>query len=127
VKPSLADILAAVAELERDTSLRNAAAQIGLSPTTVRKLLDTGGAGMHFRSRIRLYEWWEWHGNTSDADALNRKRSLLEALTASLPYRARRRGMVEVLGEVERLHFEEDALPPPWIGVLRAALRAESA
>jgi hypothetical protein len=126
VRPSLADVLSAVAELERDTSLRNAAAQIGLSPTTVRKALDTKGEAMHYRSRMKLYDWYEKHVLATSADELDRMRAAMESLLSpthggGVPARV----LLELLADIERLHRAGGAYSPPWIGTLRTRLRSE--
>lgn len=114
----LETIRQALAAAERDTSLRYVAGQVGISPTSLRKFLDTGGP-LHYRTREKLRLWYARYAprerpELSRADA----EALLSLLMLELPpdeHPRARREMVEALAQVYR-RMEQPL--PPWLHTL---------
>lgn len=117
VPPPLAAIRLLVCEQIDETSLRHVAAQIGISPTTLRKFAD-GDDVLHYVTRRKLEYWFGRNAPppvlkvTVLGDVLNQ---LVEELPPDEQPRARR----AVLDELARLYRDNGVAPPDWIAVLR--------
>ena len=116
---------AASAERVRETTLRYAAREIGITPTSLKNFITMESLIPYGRTMERLRAWYR-------RDLLRRRSELseeeaaavLEMLLAQLPSAERGRAAADVLERLARLHERLGTPMPPWLDPLLRAYRA---
>lgn len=107
------------------TSLRQAARNIGMSPTGLRGFLD--GADPYVKTARKLAEWYVREaGRHQTGLTVETAAAALDLLTKHLPM-ARREAAAAELVEVLHRHCIRSATPPPqWLTELRRSYASDS-
>jgi hypothetical protein len=125
--PASLDTLREAARLFVDsTSLRQAARDIGMSPTGLRGFLD--GADPYVKTARKLTEWYVREAGRQQQSELTVETAAaaLDLLTKHLPV-ARRDAAAAELVEVLHRHCIGSRTPPPeWLTELRRSFAADS-
>lgn len=100
-----------------ETSLRNVARQVGMSPTGLEKFLE--GSQPYTSVRGKLYEWWSRDGRlpSSEVDA-EVASAALDWLVQDLPAPRRPAAVERVLRVLLEAHLREHVVPPLWLSTL---------
>lgn len=108
----------------QETSLRQVAYRIGLSPMGLKKFLD--GASPYEANRRKLADWYvrEQARRGTPADPTVAAIALGVVLR-DLPNTLRRDAVDPVVDLLETLYRRSQALPPPWLEGLREKLTQE--
>jgi hypothetical protein len=100
------------------TSLRQAARDIGMSPTGLRGFLD--GADPYVKTARKLAEWYVREAGRQNADlSPQTAAAALDLLTKHLPIRRRDAAAAELVEVLYRHCVRGDSPPPGWLLELR--------
>ena len=101
------------------TSLRQAARDIGMSPTGLRGFLD--GADPYVKTARKLAEWYVREARRQPVELTSQTAlAALDLLTKHLPVARRAAAAAELVALLHRQCAGAD--PPPWLAELLAAL-----
>lgn len=102
-----------------ESSLRQLARQVDVSPTGLRQFLD--GAAPYRPVRHKLKRWWEERGHLAPRTVpVELARLALADLVAPLPPAARHPTIREVLAVLAADHRRAEVVPPAWLPELCA-------
>jgi hypothetical protein len=112
--PPLQRVRAALADRVEHRSLREAAREVGMSPSGLRKVLD--GARPYSSTRRKLHAWYvregvRSYGETDASSAL----SALDLLVGALPSAPRARTAREIVETLRRGFEAASLLAPEWL------------
>jgi len=110
-------ILAAVRERVAETSLRQTAREVGMSPTGLQRVLDSGGSSW-MKTAGKLQRWYVRRGANAGSVDPDTARAAISILLSGMPERDRprvRRGLLAYLAEVHG----HDRIPD-WLDKLSA-------
>jgi hypothetical protein len=114
---SMAKIIDTVKQRERETSLRQVAREVGMSPTGMRKVLD--GTYLHNGTQNKLRSWYVRTESKNVADAAidtETARMAINLLFVGLPPGRKRIGMARVVN-VAREQYSSFGYPE-WVNAL---------
>jgi len=110
-------ILAAVRERVAATSLRHTAREVGMSPSGLQRVLDSGGSSW-MKTAGKLQRWYVRNGANAESVDPDTARAAIHILLAGMPERDRprvRRGLLAYLAE---MHGHNRL--PDWLDKLSA-------
>lgn len=107
----MAPIRGALALAVEAKSLRGVARELGLSPTTVTKLLQ--GAEPYRKTVAKLQRWCLERDPAAPNDAVQAR--AVEILLSDFPPSERGRLREELVAELRRMHIREGTGAPPWL------------
>lgn len=122
--PRLREIRAALHARVEETSLRNTAREVGISPGGLRNTLK--GAVPNWQILELLRRWYVKDRIRSAEPALETYHLVLDQMLAAVPERDQRSAKLRVLAEIESTHLQLGCDPPEWLAPLRAEIVAES-
>lgn len=116
---TLNQIRAALRARVDETSLRNTAGEVGISPGGLSNTMD--GAVPHWKTMDLLRRWFVRNQlRQAGPPPIETYQIVLDAMVESIPEAEQSRAKLRLLDEVERLHRIEGCVPPEWLVALRA-------
>lgn len=109
-------ILAALREKIAQTSLRQTAREVGMSPSGLHRVLDAGGSPWA-KTRAKLQQWYMKSAATSGSTAPETARAAIEVLLAGMSAREKRVVERRLLVYLAELHGPGRV--PDWLEKLR--------
>jgi hypothetical protein len=107
------------------TSLRQAARDIGMSPTGLRGFLD--GADPYVKTARKLAEWYVREAGRQQTDlTFETAAAALDLLTKHLPVARRDAAAAELVEVLHRHCVRGGTTPPEWLAELRRSYAADS-
>lgn len=119
-KPFLARLREALASRVEATSLRQTAAEIGMTPTGLRYVLD--GGDPQAGTLRKLEAWYFWNVTGVQGAAEGPEELAVLVLVRGLPPEHRGAVAADLLARLEGAHAEAGLAPPGWIAEVRALL-----
>lgn len=117
-RPFLARVRDLLAGRVRDSSLRQAAREVGVTPTGLQYFLD--GGDPQDRTRRKLEGWYLWNEAGLDRSRAEELEAIaLSVLVRGLPPHERSPAVVGALGYFGRVYRDAGIPAPEWVSELR--------
>jgi hypothetical protein len=123
-RPFLARVRDLLAGRVRDSSLRQAAREVGVTPTGLQYFLD--GGDPQDRTRRKLEGWYLWNEAGLELSGAEELEAIaLAVLVRGLPPHERNAAVAGALGYFERAYRDAGIPVPGWISELREQVAAD--